>query len=526
MTRRRWPFVVIAAALASGLPVQASDAPRSAIGWLSDVIRTPAPQADGQAAALSPETVSPFAEAEIMTSRLDDPIRNGIGLLSARESGFDPDMWADASALRVRSLILELRPAGVPAARELYRRVVLTETLPPIGSGPSNGVLLARLDSLMAAGRLEDARALIELAGVADPELFRRAFDIALLAGGIDEICGQLRDSPGLSPTFPARVFCLARLGDWSAAALTLQLAREVGDIAPAQEELLAWFLDPQLFEGETPPPAPRPLTTLDHVLREAVALPRSATTLPTAFLWLDAGNEAPLRSRIEARERLVREGAMEPEPLFDAYRQNTPAASGGVWDRMAAVQELDQAFATMDAQALPGALERADRLLSDLGLRPALATVYARQLAALPRDGLDTDTRRRIGGLLLLAGSGPQAARWLPDNNDGSDMLLRALALGRADLPQGTALSPIEDAVRRGLTQLAPPSADAAQLGAMIDEGRIGEAMVQVLTLLAPGPELDPGDLAAALYLLRMAGQDETARRVAAETILLLPEA
>lgn len=510
-------------------PAPAAEAPRSVISWLSNVLGTPeepqAPEAQGPS---RPEDgpLLPFDGGGIEVSSLDDPVRDGVGVLNAGSLGLPRDFWGATPADEVRRMIYDTAPAGVPAARDLYRDLLMAEAEPPAGAGPRDGVLLARVDALMAAGMLDQADALLTRAGVTDPELFRRAFDIGLLTGRADARCAELRDSPALSPTLPARVFCLARLGDWSAAALTLNLGREMGTIPEDEAALLARFLDPQLYEGDPPPPVQQPLTTLDYVLREAVALPRPTGALPLAFVVPDAADDAPWRGRIAARERLVREGAMEPSVLFAAYRAGEPAASGGVWERAAAAQALDFAFATTDTAALAEALPDADSLFASVGLRTALARVYARQLAAQPKERFTAALRQRIGSLLMLAGDREAAAGWLPDNNDATNRLMTAIALETDDFPPPRALTALEKEVARGLTTDQAPTADAATVARLMGEDRLGEAILRTLALLAPGPEIDPVDLSAALYLLRKAGLSEVARQVAAETLLLLPEA
>ncbi|WP_236638554.1 hypothetical protein [Mangrovicoccus ximenensis] len=64
---------------------------------------------------------------------------------------------------------------------------------------------------------------------------------------------------------------------------------------------------------------------------------------------------------------------------------------------------------------------------------------------------------------------------------------------------------------------RLAEAFADEAQ---PLPEG-VGEAILSALTLLAPGAEADFEDRARALELLRAAGQDRAARRIAADMIL-----
>jgi hypothetical protein len=124
---------------------------------------------------------------------------------------------------------------------------------PPADAGGRGALLLARIDELLDVGALEQAAALLDAAGSAEPELFRRSFDVALLTGTEDRACAQMRANPQLAPTFPARIFCLARSGDWNAAALTLRTAQALGFVTEEEDALLSRFLDPELYEGDPP---------------------------------------------------------------------------------------------------------------------------------------------------------------------------------------------------------------------------------------------------------------------------------
>jgi hypothetical protein len=198
------------AVLLSSASLAQADTPRSVITWLSDVIDQPAPDPGTEATDPRTAAVVPLEGNSIVTSALDAPLRDGVGTLATEGTGLPRSLWTGTSALRARTLIYATAPGGVPATRNLHRQLLLTEADPPAGAGPSNVVLLARIDALMAAARLEDAMALVRTAGVTDAALFRRAFDIALLTGSAEPWCTRLRDAPQLSPTLPARVYCAA----------------------------------------------------------------------------------------------------------------------------------------------------------------------------------------------------------------------------------------------------------------------------------------------------------------------------
>jgi hypothetical protein len=362
---------------------------------------------------------------------------------------------------------------------------------------------------------LDEAGRLIELAGPDTSDLFRRWFDVGLLSGEAAEPCAALRQNPSLSPTLPARVFCLARGGDWNAAEITLTLGEQVGSIAPGQQALLARFLDPELFEGEPAPPAPDPLTPLDFLMREAVGLPRPPGPLPLAFVHQDLAEHVPMRTRVTAAERLVLAGALPPAPLLAAYRAGEPAASGGVWERARAVQALDAVLAGSDVGP---ALLAADAALSSSGLRVALADGYGPALAALDPAALDPAARTVLAELLLLAGQ-PGAARAAAGEPD--TRMAALLAVAGAGAPPDTVDGDLLAAALAGLTEQTPADDREAGLAAQLAAGRQGAALLEALALLRAGEAVDPPALRAALLTLRLAGQEQAARAIALQTLL-----
>ncbi len=448
--------------------------------------------------------------------------RDGIGLLPSATTGFARALWGPAPALQVRDLIASHPDQGVPEARALFHRLLLAEADPPRGPPGGSSVLLARIDRLLEMGALGEAGALLDRAGPDTPELFRRWFDVGLLLDHAAPPCAALRQNPALSPTLPARVFCLARGGDWNAAEITLTLGEQVGSIPADEQALLARFLDPELFEEADPPPAPVPLTALDFLMREAVGLPRPPGTLPLAFLHTDLDPNTPMRSRVDAAERLTLSGAIDYPVLFAAYRSGVPAASGGVWDRAKAVQALDAALDKGGAAATGPALLAADAALSARGLRVALAQAYAGRLAELNPEALSEAARGALVELLLLAGS-PDAARDAAGPAPAPRLAALFAIAGVGDPPRGTD-GDLAAAALAGLTAERPADDRETRLAEMLAGGRQGEAILAALDLLQPGPAVDPPALRAALLTLRLAGQTASARTIALQTLLTGP--
>jgi hypothetical protein len=501
--------------VAALLPGHAAE-PRSAIPWLSQSIEiedTQPPPSRSKSGR-----VQPGADA-ITVTPLGDIRRDAVGLLPPERSGFARALWGTGSAAEVRDLILAHTDQGVPETRALFPRLLLAEADPPPGAGSGDSVLVARIDRLLGIGALEEAGSLIDRAGPETPELFRRWFDVGLLLEQSTEPCAALRQNPSLSPTLPARVFCLARGGDWNAAEITLTLGQGVGSIPEAEQALLARFLDPELFEEEPEPPMPDPLTALDFLMREAVGLSRPPGPLPLAFLHPDLDEHAPMRSRIEAAERLVLSGAAAYPEVFAAYRSGVPAASGGIWDRALAVQALDAGLEGDDPQALGGLLLAADAALSARGLRVAFARDYGGRLAQVDPAALSEEARTALAELLLLAGAPDAARRAAGPAPDARFAAL--LAIAGAGQPPAVVEGELLNAALAGLAAETPADDREERLAALVASGRQGQAILAALGLLQPGSRVDPQALRAALLTLALAGQETSARTIALQTLL-----
>ena len=489
--------VAALAVLGAALPAAAQEAaPASAIPWLSDTIRdrpVPRPRTE--------EGTSTPTETAIVTSSLDAPRRDAVGLLPPSLSGIPRDAWAGADAEAVRAAIAAIPATGPHAMRALVLRLLVAETDPPVGAAP-DATFLARVDALLALGALDRAQALLERAGPTDPETFRRWFDAGLLTGVDARACEAMGAHPELSPTLPARIFCLTRTGDWVAAALALDTAAALDLVDPEEELLVARFLDPELFEGEPSPPVPDPLTPLAYRLLDGIGEAPDTRALPLAFANADLRMEVGWKAQIEAAERLVRAGALDAERLWGLYAERRPSASGGVWERAAAVQRLDAAVLTGDAGTVAAALPRAVAEMERARLLVPFAARYGPRLARLDLPRAAAQQAARLGLLSRAPGDHADAPALLPN-----ERLARAVARDAPiDPPPGLLLA----AVAEGLwgAPVAP-------------EGGVGLAILRAATALADGGEAPPGAVEAALKALRGAGLEADAKRLALELLL-----
>lgn len=509
--------------LAAGVSVAAAQPepparPLSAIDWLSDSIALPPPSSDN--AILPPDPNEPATStgasvAEVTMSLLEMPILDAVGLLPHTATGLPRDLWGtsrpDDLARRIAAIEVDL----LPAMQDLLHRLLLAELDPPKGaSAGEDRLFLARVDRLLTIGALDQAEALLARAGSVNPRVFRRAFDTALLLGNEDAQCTTLRATPDLSPTYTARVFCLARSGDWDAAVLTLGTGRALGYISAEDDALLARFLDPDLFEEDPELERPDHPSPLVFRMYEAIGLHINTSTLPLAFAQSDLRANIGWKARAEAGERLARVGAVTDNQLLGLYSERKPAASGGIWDRMMAVQTVERALSSGSDDDLAAAVENLWPRLEESGLEVPFAQVFGPEVATRSLGGAAGRIALRLG---LLSDSYERvAAHATADPTDALAPILIGVAQGDV-----TGLSPI-DARSRAVIEAFSADKIPVRLRSLVDQGRLGEAILRAVALFSSGSHGDLDELTDALAFLHQIGLEQVARQAALEFLIL----
>ncbi|OUS05311.1 hypothetical protein A9Q96_12045 [Rhodobacterales bacterium 52_120_T64] len=495
-----------------------AQAPLSAIDWLSDSINDPPVfEIPTDTAPL----VEPFIQDISVKKGLTPVSPDAIGLLSPALTGFSAGLWGDMLADDIANLITNFPNEGMPEARSVFRRILLAQANPAPNDIQNGLVLQARAGRLLDIGALDAAEALIGLAPATNPSIFEQKFNISVLTNRTSEVCDALKTAPAISDDLSARIFCLARGGDWNAAAITLSLGAGIGAIEPARAEMLMRFLDPELFEGEPDPAAPNPMNIMDFVLREAVLLPRPTGLMPLPYLYRDIGTRAPLRAKLDASERLVMAGSLPSNLLFAAYREGKAASSGGVWGRANSVQLLDDALKEKNIENLSRALLNIYEEFSSAGLLNALAEEYAEVLSTLEYSPEFNGAALPVLDLLHLANVSNSS--WADGVELDENRRLALAIVTQAPLiidPSGSAM---QQSIINGLNGPLPNNPATVRLLGLLEEDRQGQAILASLGLLSDGSMSDPEGVRTGLYVLVAAGQTAAARRIAVQ-ILLLP--
>lgn len=487
--------------------------PMSAIDWLSRSVATRPPAGAAATAPQEPPVASSAGHEQIAVTALGDTTLDALGLVPAARAGLPQDFWGGSTTTALIAQIGATRIQTLPALRSLFVTLLTAELDPPFDADGSGQLYLARVDKLLDMGALDPALALLDLPDEPRPEPFRRWFDVALLTGHEDEACAAMEKAPTIAPTFPARIFCLSRNGDWNTAALSLVTGRALGHIDDDTGELLARFLDPELADGAEDLPPPQRPSPLVFRLMEAIGQPQSTTPLPLAFAQADLRPNLGWKTRLDAAERLARAGAIDPNILQGLYTERPPAASGGVWQRVAAIQKLEAALAADDSDTLYEVVPEAWRLMAEAELEQPFAVLYGARLAGLGLKGEAGALAFRAG--LLSPDYEQVAAARRPA--DGTETFL--IALARGTVAGTTQPGRLGGAIRDGF------AADARldeRYRVLLGQDRDAEALLQAMADIEEGAQGDLRRMSAGLTLLRRMGFESTARQAALQLMLL----
>ncbi|TCL09244.1 hypothetical protein BXY66_1289 [Shimia isoporae] len=483
--------------------VGTSNAPLSAIEWLK---QQPTVTLDMGLTPTTPDPDFSLETPKIAVSPLGEETLDAVGLLPPHVTGLPRTLWANSDANKISALIESQRPEALPAMQALLYTLLLAEADPPKDAGTQYAALLARIDKLVEMGALEQAGALIERAGATTPALFKRWFDVTLLMGDEALACDALMQAPHLAPDYPSRIFCTARSGDWRAAALTLDTAKALGLISEEMDALLLRFLDPELFEGEPILVAAGEPTPLKYRLYEAIGEGQTSASLPRPYAHADLRETAGWKAQLEAAERLARTSALQENRLLGIYTERKPAASGMIWDRVAALQAFDNALLAQDPAAVADTLPAAWAAMHQVDLEVAFARLYGADLLTLPLQGT---TARSARDIALLSTEYERAAQAGPRD------FLAGLAQGN---PPRTPTDPLHRAIADAFHGAGVPQ----ELSAMLVRGQLGEVILSAMSLMDAGAAGDLRALTEALATLRAVGLEDTARRAALQVALL----
>ncbi|MDG2474085.1 MAG: hypothetical protein P8M50_02250 [Paracoccaceae bacterium] len=318
----------------------------------------------------------------IEKSNLKPTNLNSIGIIPTDITGIDPGIWKYTDESDLFNSLRKLPDLKFQSAQTFLKRILISETQPPISSGELNQqgrlYLLAKLDKLIKIGALDEAETTILQIPKIDSDLFERWTRIAFLTGRITKLCKELRDNSGLSKDLSLRIICLMKLNDWDAAALTLATAYSLEMIAQNRADLLIHYLDPKLIPKNQLAVTINASDEIDHFLINSNAKIPSAASDQVRYQYMIYKSNSSLENTINAAEKLVIKKSINASSLFDIYRNNYIDGSIGFWQRMIAVKNLDMTLKRNNHKAVSIALNKAIEEMHSANLLFLFAGEYA----------------------------------------------------------------------------------------------------------------------------------------------------
>ena len=439
---------------------------------------------------------------------------DAVGLLAPSTTGLPLSLWQMSDTDTLIAYLSTLPADPLPALRSLYYTLLLAEADAPSGAGHTARFLQARIDALVAYGAVAQAYALLERAGPSRPQLFDRWLDLSILIGDEAPACMALSQRPDLSNDYTKRIFCAARAGDWPTAALTYEAATAIGAVSGTESTLLASYLDPGLIDTMPDVPLPRHVTPVVFKLFEAAGTPLPTRQLPRAFAMADLRGNSGWKAEIEAAERLTRTRALPANRLLGYYSAHKAAASGGVWDRVDAIQKLDAALQADDAQGIAQILPTAWDYMHGERLGISFAELFGQQLAETNLPGDAGALAFRIG---LLSPDYETIADMRAAATDEETFLI-SLAQGR--VRAAFAETPLQVAIAKAFAARGPNP----EYNPYLDRGQLGEVILSAARILDEAHTGDLSSIGKALRTLRAVGLEDTARCAALQLLLLEP--
>ena len=487
--------------LASSL---AAEAPLSAIDWLSTK------KNDLENSIKSVEKESKDTDKDIQVSTLSSDKFQSIGLLPVYVTGIPTTIWRNSSFNDLTYSFKTMPTFSYPPIQELVYSLLLAEARPPLDEPESYSFLDVRLQKLLSYGAVDPAIALIERASPVPDSMVPLLFDISLLSNN---------NMPACDPIFRKRknkelqgelVYCYARKGDWLTAHLILKTESVLGDISDHLISLLNRYLEVD-FEVDLNAllPPPSLITPLEYRLYEAIGEPIPAEYLPIKYSQSDLSGDNGWRAQVIAAERLASTSAIPENQILGIYTKYNTSVSGGIWERVYAVNSLDTALELNEnfEEILKNALE----VFAEADQLSLFAKLFARRIY---EQSFSPKSKKIAADLLLLT-----------NNFELTEYYWRSedirFGLVSGDFSNVKAKNETENIILKVFTDPKMPFLVEQKL----NQGKLGEVILNALLQFETDIQGDLKDLSESLSTLNLIGLNNTARRAALTHLVLLNE-
>ena len=473
----------------------AAQTPLSAIDWLSKE------NSKFQKSLIDEKNTETENTNDIKVSTLASNEYQAIGLLPIYVTGIPTTIWRSSS---FDDLVYSFKTMPIfkySPIQELVYSLLLAEARPPLNEPKRYAFLEARLNTLLNYGAVDPAIALIERASPLPERMIPLLFDISLLSSNNFPICDPIFQNTKNRELQAELIYCYARKGDWLTAHLILKTGEVLEDLNVREVSLLDRYLEVDFnVDLNALLPPPELITPLEYRLYEAIGEPIPAEYLPIQYSQSDLSGENGWRAQVVAAERLSLTGAIPENQILGVYTSNNPGVSGGMWERVKVVQDLD--FALEHEEDFEHYFQNAWRVFKKTDQITVFAKLFGLRVF---EKNLSVKSREIAANLLLLTNN----FRLTKGYWNSSDI---RFGLTTGDFSQVKASNEIEKIILKVFTEPSIPFLVEQKL----NQGKLGEVILNALLQFETGIDGNLKDFSESLSTLNLIGLDNTARRAA----------
>ena len=484
--------------LASPLTAQS---PLSAIDWLSKENNM------FQRSILEEKNVDVDKTNDIQVSTLNSSEYQAVGLLPIYVTGIPTTIWRNSSFDDLEYSFRTMPTFSYSPIQELVYSLLLAEARPPLDEPSRYAFLEVRLNKLLNYGAVDPAIALIERASPVPERMVPLLFDISLLSSNNFPVCDPVFQNTRNRDLQAELIYCYARKGDWLTAHLILKTEEVLGDLTAQEVSLLDRYLEVDFnvdFNAFLPPS--EFITPLEYRLYEAIGEPIPAEYLPIQYSQSDLSGENGWRAQVIAAERLSSTGAIPENQILGIYTNHSPGASGGIWERVKVVNELDSALD--DKKNFEESFQDAWKVFKQTDQLTVFAKLFGLRVF---EENLSSKSKKIAANLLLLTNN----FKVTEDYWDPSDI---RFGLTTGDFSQVKVSDETEKIILQIFTEPSMPFLVEQKL----NQGKLGEVILNALLQFEMGIEGNLKDLSESLSTLNLIGLETTARRAALTHLVL----
>tara|TARA_Y200000002_G_C22669491_1_gene659344 strand:+ start:249 stop:1742 length:1494 start_codon:yes stop_codon:yes gene_type:complete len=479
----------------------AAQSPLSAIDWLSKANNK------FQRGMLETKNVDVEKTNDIQVSTLNSNEYQAIGLLPIYVTGIPTTIWRNSSFDDLEYSFKTMPTFSYSPIQELVYSLLLAEARPPLNEPSRYAFLEVRLDKLLNYGAVDPAIALVERASPVPERMIPQLFDISMLSSNNFPICEPVFQNTENRELQAELIYCYARKGDWLTAHLILQTEKVLGDLSDHEISLLNRYLEVDFnVDLSVLLPPPDSITPLEYRLYEAIGEPIPAEYLPIQYSQSDLSGENGWRAQVIAAERLSLTGAIPENQILGIYTNHSPGASGGMWERIKVINDLDAALD--DKENLEKSFQDAWEVFKQTNQLTVFAKLFGLRVF---EENLSPKSKKIAANLLLLTNNFKITEGYW----DPSDI---RFGLTAGDFSQVKVYDETEKIILQIFTEPSVPFLVEQKL----NQGKLGEVILNALLQFELGIEGNLKDFSESLSTLNLIGLETTARRAALTHLVL----